>query len=260
MSDIVIAASEADARAAASVEAHHAQMSGALAALTEALVSSVARSALGAANDARRGLAQWCKTELLPHALAEEDTLYPAARATDEGRLLVEAMVGEHRVLTDLVRQVENDTDLVRAAAAATALRSLFESHLAKENEFVLPLLLTLPGVSVAALLSGMHDLLGVETDERAPEECGGRACACGEHDPEELPVLDARSIPHVIRHATVFGALETVRPGGGLMLVAPHDPRPLLHQIGQRWPGVFDVEYVDRGPDTWRLALTRSA
>jgi uncharacterized protein (DUF2249 family) len=260
MSDIVIAASEADARAAEAVEAHHAALSGALAAQTEALVSCLARSALGAANAARRDLAQWCRSELLPHAAAEEQELYPAARATTEGRLLVEAMLGEHRVIADLVRQIENDTDILRAAAAATALRTLFESHLAKENELVLPLLLTLPGVSVAALLGGMHELLGADVPERASHGCGGHACACGESDAGGLPELDARSIPHAIRHATVFGALETVRPGGGLMLLAPHDPRPLLHQIGDRWPGRFEVEYVERGPDTWRLAITRAA
>jgi uncharacterized protein (DUF2249 family) len=260
MSDIVIAASEADARAAEAVEAHHARMSGALAAHTEALVGSVARSALGAADNARRELAQWCRAELLPHAMAEEQDMYPAARATAEGRLLVEAMLGEHRVLIDLVRQLEYDTDRFGAAAAATALRTLFESHLAKENELILPLLLTLPGVSVAELLGGMHELLGATMEEHGSAGRDGHSCACGDHDSSALPELDARSIPHAIRHATVFGALDTVGVGGGLVLLAPHDPRPLLHQIGDRWPGRFEVEYLERGPETWRLSLTRSA
>ena len=101
--------------------------------------------------------------------------MYPTARGSAEGRLLIEAMLGEHRVITDLVRQVENDVDVVRAAAAATALRTLFESHLAKENELVLPLLLTMPGVSVAELLGGMHELLGDHGSETA---AGSSGCA----------------------------------------------------------------------------------
>jgi uncharacterized protein (DUF2249 family) len=41
---------------------------------------------------------------------------------------------------------------------------------------------------------------------------------------------------------------------------VAPHDPLPLLDQIEQRWPSAFTVEYLERGPETWRLRFTRTA
>ena len=70
----------------------------------------------------------------------------------------------------------------------------------------------------------------------------------------------DARAIPHAIRHATIFGALDGVRPGKGLVLVAPHDPLPLLAQLEQREPGAFEVSYLERGPEAWRLALVRRA
>lgn len=263
MSDIVIASSETDARAVVAVEAHHAQMSGALAVHTDVLVSAAAGSDLAAVEHARRLLVDWCHQELLPHAIAEEQAMYPAARATAAGRLLVDAMLREHRLITDLVRQVEDAGDPVRAAAAATALRVLFESHLEKENELVLPLLVATPGVSVAELLDGMHELLGDSADaagEAASSGCGGHTCACGEQDGDTFPELDARSIPHAIRHATIFGALETVPPGAGLVLLAPHDPIPLLGQIGERWPGEFNVAYLETGPDTWRLELTRGA
>ncbi|NKX93685.1 DUF2249 domain-containing protein [Sanguibacter hominis ATCC BAA-789] len=80
--------------------------------------------------------------------------------------------------------------------------------------------------------------------------------CGCGGHDDASLPVLDARVIPHAIRHATIFGALDSVRPGSGLVLLAPHDPVPLLAQVEQRWPGRFTLEYLERGPVDWRLAF----
>lgn len=270
MSDIVIATSEADAQAAEAVEAHHAQMSGALSLHVESLLAAAARSELLAAEQARQVLVRWCTEELMPHAHAEEQALYPAARATTEGRLLVDAMLEEHQLIGDLVRDLGGAADPVRAAATAVALRVLFESHLGKENRFVLPLLASTSGVSVAGLLEGMHEVLGGEDHEGHSHEagadrdeqsgCGGHACACGEQDPEGFPELDARSIPHAIRHATIFGALDTVSAGGGLVLLAPHDPLPLLGQIGERWPGQFAVEYLEKGPQTWRLALTRSA
>ena len=81
--------------------------------------------------------------------------------------------------------------------------------------------------------------------------------CGCGHHD-EDLPVLDARVIPHALRHAAILGALASLTPGRAMALVAPHDPLPLLAQIEARHPGRFAVEYLQRGPETWHLAFTR--
>lgn len=288
--DIVIASTEADGQAAEAVEQHHAEMAGALAARVEALVGAAAGGDKTAAETARADLAGWCERELVPHALAEERTMYPAAQAKPEGRLLVEGMLGEHRTIVGLVQLVATTADPVRAAAAAKALQVAFESHLAKENELVLPLLVSAPDVSVAQLLGGMHELLGAGEEQgrghggaahdhgdaahargdesgtaAGPHHSGqegreGHVCGCGEVDGPGYPELDARQVPHAIRHATIFGALDAVRPGGGMVLVAPHDPLPLLAQIEQRNPGIFQVSYVERGPEAWRLLFVRAA
>lgn len=83
--------------------------------------------------------------------------------------------------------------------------------------------------------------------------------CGCGKISSDELPELDARLIPQQVRHAAILGALESVAPGTGLVLVAPHDPVPLLNQVHARWPGAFQVEYRERGPQAWRVALIRT-
>jgi uncharacterized protein (DUF2249 family) len=136
----------------------------------------------------------------------------------------------------------------------------------AGENEQVLPLLAQAPDVDLAGLLGGMHELLGGHDHDHHHEHghgeaaggCGGHSCTCGEVDGPGYPELDARVVPHAIRHATIFGALDAVGPGGGLVLVAPHDPLPLLAQVEQCNPGVFDVSYLERGPEAWRLLFTR--
>lgn len=262
MSQLLLASSEADAHAAEAIVQHHAAMAGALGLRTEALVAAASAQDTGAAEEARRDLVGWCEGELLPHARAEEDAMYPRAQATVEGRLLVEGMIGEHEVLAGLLQQVADAVDPVRAAASAVALRAVFDSHLTKENDLVVPLLARTPGVSLEQVLGGMHTLLGEAADAAPVAEtsgCGGHTCACGEVDGSGYPELDARAIPHAIRHATIFGALESVRPGAGLELVAPHDPLPLLDQLEQRWPGAFSVSYLERGPEAWRLCLVRS-
>lgn len=45
-----------------------------------------------------------------------------------EGRLLVEAMLDEHEILTRLLREVADAADLQRAAASAAALRAVYDS------------------------------------------------------------------------------------------------------------------------------------
>jgi uncharacterized protein (DUF2249 family) len=260
MNDVVIASNETDAKAAEAIEQHHARMAGALALRVESLSAAARARREEEIDEVRAGLVDWCRSELVPHALAEEETLYGAARARPEARLLVEALLAEHRVLVGLVDDLERASDPVLAAELARALRILFESHLAKENDQLLPLLVAAPDVSVAALLGGMHELLGGASAAPAAGSPAGHDCGCDEHDAAGHPELDARTIPHAIRHATIFGALDGVRHGQGLVLVAPHDPLPLLAQLERREPGAFDVDYLERGPDAWRLLLVRIA
>ncbi|MER8026397.1 DUF2249 domain-containing protein [Glutamicibacter protophormiae] len=63
---------------------------------------------------------------------------------------------------------------------------------------------------------------------EEALKQQAPGGCACGGHD-EDLPQLDVQAIPHAVRHAAIFGALDSLRPGAGLVLSATHDPLPLL-------------------------------
>ncbi len=262
MTELVIASTQADAEAATAIENHHAELAGALALHVERIVHSASTGARAAAERSRDDLVAWCRAELVPHALAEEATLYPAAAEREAAGLLVDGMLGEHRVILDLVDCLAVAADPVRAAGHATALEAVFNTHLTKENELIVPLLVSDPEVCLADLLGAMHEeLTGAEAAGRSTEAggCGGHSCSCGEVDAPGSPELDARVIPHAIRHATIFGALDTVPSGGGLVLVAPHDPLPLLAQIEQRWPGVFHTTYLERGPEDWRLEFIRN-
>lgn len=263
MDNLTFASTEADARAVEAVEAHHAALAGALAVQATTLADLARAGRADEADRARTQLLAWCRDELVPHALAEEDSLYRAAAEQGAARLLVEAMLAQHRAIVGLVDALESARDAVSAAIAAGALRALFEVHLAAENEQILPLLVAAPAVSVAELLGDMHEMIGGGSSDDAADhahEPAAGACGCHEVDPVGWPELDARLVPHKIRHATVFGALDAVAPGAALVLLAPHDPVPLLDQLQRREPDAFAVEYLARGPETWRLQLTRRA
>ena len=83
-------------------------------------------------------------------------------------------------------------------------------------------------------------------------------SCGCGGVDGTEDPVIDATTIPHAIRHAAIFGALDSIAPGNALVLIAPHDPIPLLAQARDRYPAGVGVEYLQSGPDSWHIRLLR--
>ena len=77
--------------------------------------------------------------------------------------------------------------------------------------------------------------------------------------DAHDLAELDARVIPHAIRHAAIHGVIGSLQPGQAFVLVAPHDPQPLLRQVGQQNGDAVQVSYLERGPEAWRLKFARS-
>ena len=253
MTDVLLATNQDDAEAVEHIRDHHAAMQGSAVALAGRLRAAASAEDAWAARDA---LARWARQELVPHALAEERTLYAAAGGVADLRLLVEAMIGEHAALGAQVLALEESRSPIDAVAASGALVSLLATHVEKENELLLPALAAAPEHSLAALLQQMGEQIGQHAPAESEGGCGG-GCACGEQDTAE-PELDARDIPHAIRHATILGALDTVAPGRGMVLIAPHDPLPLLKQIEGRWPGGFEVSYQQRGPEAWRLHFAR--
>jgi hypothetical protein len=43
------------------------------------------------------------------------------------------------------------------------------------------------------------------------------------------------------------------------MIIIAPHNPLPLLREIAAR-DEEFAVEYLSEGPDAWRIQFTRTA
>ncbi len=249
--DVVVASTAADAEAVETIKNHHAHLAGQVALLTDAMLSAAECGA--DFEPARAAAVAFLTGELLPHAAAEEQRLYPAATRSERARPLVESMIAAHRVIGSLVERVRFEPP-VRAAASGYALRVLFDAHLTDENERILPIVAADPEVSLVEVTHGMHELLGDHPTTAGAEP---HVCGCGESD-SDVPVLDVRQVPHSIRHATVFGAFDAVPVGGALVLVAPHDPVPLLRQLDHRASGRLEVDYEQRGPEAWRLRLIK--
>ena len=155
--------SHTEADTARMIVEHHAHLARELDQRIDALIGLVDTGHLIKAEGARQDLLSFVRHEVLPHARAEEQALYPPAAAQPEGRLLVSGMVAENHALTALVAELADAASLVRAAATARALGALFAVHLHKENDLVLPLLVATPDVTLGTILAGMHELLGAD-------------------------------------------------------------------------------------------------
>jgi|TARA_R110002012_G_scaffold147947_5_gene306590 uncharacterized protein (DUF2249 family) len=74
-----------------------------------------------------------------------------------------------------------------------------------------------------------------------------------------QIPLIDVRIIPPAERHPRIFDLLTSLAPGGVMHVASDHDPRPLHYQIASRYPEQFDWAYLEAGPDTWRVEITRA-
>ena len=73
-------------------------------------------------------------------------------------------------------------------------------------------------------------------------------------------PVIDVRTIPPRERHPLIFSTFRALSRGGSLLLVNDHDPRPLYYQFQAEMGEPFQWEYLETGPEVWKVRIGRSA
>jgi len=77
---------------------------------------------------------------------------------------------------------------------------------------------------------------------------------------PSAGDVLDVRALPAPRRHELIFRTLDELAGGAAITLVNDHDPKPLHYQLEATRPGHFTWDYVERGPEAWRVRIARIA
>jgi uncharacterized protein (DUF2249 family) len=186
---------------------------------------------------------------VLPLLVAEEEKLYPQLSKDDRLRVLVAAMVVEHRDLEWRSGALTAALAGARPAADALGLAEGFAAvlgvHLAKEAEYLLPALAEVPDVSAADLVRE------IERAARERRDLSTVGAAVTE-------TLDVRTLRHGDRHELIFGRLAQLAVGEMLLLVNDHDPKPLHYQLDAAWPATYGWEYRQSGPQLWQIAITK--
>ncbi len=179
-------------------------------------------------------LAAFLAEEVLTHAQAEEESIYPVAASLPGLAGVIDGMIEGHRKLSSLARELDGIEDGAGAVGKADEIAGLFAGHACEENDIVLPPLLDNESVDLTGLLAEMHRLT------------------------EQARVLDVRRLVPAERHEAIFAAYEALAPAEGFVLVNDHDPKPLYYQFQVEYAGQFTWDYLESGPRTWRVRIGR--
>jgi uncharacterized protein (DUF2249 family) len=77
---------------------------------------------------------------------------------------------------------------------------------------------------------------------------------------PATVNTIDVRDIAPRQRHPLIFSTFAGLPDGQAMQLVNDHDPKPLYYQFAAELPGRFGWDYLETGPDVWRVAITKLA
>ena len=69
---------------------------------------------------------------------------------------------------------------------------------------------------------------------------------------------LDIRPVPPREKHPTIFAKFDKLTAGETFQLINDHDPMPLYYQFNAERPNKFNWEYVEKGPEVWRVNISK--
>ncbi len=75
-----------------------------------------------------------------------------------------------------------------------------------------------------------------------------------------EAITIDVRDITPRERHPLIFQTFDDLKVGTAMRLVNDHDPKPLYYQLMAERAGQAEWEYLEDGPETWQVRITRLA
>lgn len=70
--------------------------------------------------------------------------------------------------------------------------------------------------------------------------------------------VMDVRPIPCSVKHGMIIKNWLELPVGDYFVLLNDHDPVPLYYQFSAQWPGAFTWEHLVKGPEEFRVKITK--
>lgn len=70
--------------------------------------------------------------------------------------------------------------------------------------------------------------------------------------------VINVPDYPPREKHPAIFNAFDEIVSGETMQIVNDHDPRPLLYQFMMERPEQFTWEYLEEGPEVWKVVISK--
>lgn len=242
----------------AAMRAHHRTLAETLDSYADSLQTKAPSLDTASLVDLLNGLTTFLSDELLPHARGEEQTLYPALDPIirDQGEPTATMRV-DHEYIAEYARQITETARKLHSVGArdraaterqlerqVLQLQALFAVHLAKEERVYLPLVeQAMSAEDQQALLAALHEEAAGDTNEDAAAD-----------------TLEVRHLPPAQRHQVIFERFDALPIGGSFVLVNDHDPKPLYYQLTAEYAGKLLWQYLEQGPEVWRVRLGKAS
>ena len=69
---------------------------------------------------------------------------------------------------------------------------------------------------------------------------------------------VDVRKYAPKEKQPAIFSTFDRLKPGEQMELINDHDPKPLHHMFAAELPDAFEWNYLEEGPDVWRVAIRK--
>ena len=70
---------------------------------------------------------------------------------------------------------------------------------------------------------------------------------------------INAPDFPPREKHPRIFQLFDELKPGEFMELSNDHDPRPLQYQFMMERKDQFTWEYLEEGPEVWRVSIGKT-
>lgn len=74
----------------------------------------------------------------------------------------------------------------------------------------------------------------------------------------ENSNILNATLLEPRVKHATIFAHFDELKPGEHFILHNDHDPVPLYYQLVSTRGDIFSWEYLEQGPEWWKIKIQK--
>ncbi|MGZ5243355.1 MAG: DUF542 domain-containing protein, partial [Bacteroidia bacterium] len=76
----------------------------------------------------------------------------------------------------------------------------------------------------------------------------------------ETIKTLDVFEIEPRLKHPTIFNWFDDLNPGNAFIIHNDHDPKPLYYQLLGERGNIFSWEYLQEGPEYWKVKIGKNA